>query len=35
MQHVASLGELTTVSGERIRNVVGNYWTVGAAIVIR
>ena len=35
MQHVASLGELTTVSGERIRNVVGNYWTVGGAIVIR
>jgi hypothetical protein len=35
MQHVASLGELTTVSGERIFNVVGNYWTVGGAIVIR
>jgi hypothetical protein len=35
MQHVAALGELTTEAGERIRNVVGNYWTIGAAIVIR
>ena len=35
LHHVAALGELTTEAGERIRNVVGNYWTVGAAIVIR
>jgi hypothetical protein len=35
LQHVAALGELTTEAGERIRNVVGNYWTVGAAIVLR
>jgi len=35
LQHVAALGELTTVAGGRIRNVVGNYWTVGAAVVIR
>jgi hypothetical protein len=35
LQHVAALGELTTEAGERIRNVVGNYWTVGVAIVIR
>lgn len=35
LQHVAGLGELTTASGEVIRNVVGNYWTVGGAIVIR
>jgi hypothetical protein len=35
LQHVAALGELTTEAGERIRNVVGNYWTVGFGIVIR
>jgi hypothetical protein len=35
MHHVAALGELTTVSGESIKNVVGNYWTVGVAFVIR
>jgi hypothetical protein len=32
---VAALGEVTTASGDRIRNLVGNYWTVGWAIVIR
>ena len=35
MQHIAGLGELTTSSGEVIRNVVGNFWTVGVGIVIR
>jgi len=35
MQHVAALGELTTEAGESIRNVVGNYWTAGFAIVFR
>jgi hypothetical protein len=35
MHHVAALGELTTVSGDSIKNVVGNYWTVGVAFVIR
>jgi len=35
LHHVAALGELTTEAGERIRNVVGNYWTVGFGIVIR
>lgn len=33
--HVAALGEVHTVAGEVIRNVVGNYWSVGGAIVIR
>jgi len=33
--HVAALGELHTVAGDVIRNVVGNYWSVGGAIVIR
>ena len=34
-QHVAALGELTTVSGSSLRNVVGNYWTIGTALVLR
>jgi hypothetical protein len=33
--HIAALGELSTVSGETIKNVVGNYWTSGVAIAIR
>ncbi len=33
--HVAALGELTTTSGETLNNVVGNYWTIGAAVVLR
>jgi hypothetical protein len=33
--HVAALGELTPVSGETVKNVVGNYWTSGMAIAIR
>jgi hypothetical protein len=32
--HIAALGELTTESGT-IKNVVGNYWTSGMAIVFR
>ena len=35
LHHVAALGEVTTAADVRIRNVVGNYWTVGGAIVIR
>ena len=35
MQHVAALGELTTTTGASVKNVVGNYWTVGVAVVIR
>jgi hypothetical protein len=35
MQHVAALGELTTTAGTSVKNVVGNYWTVGAGVVIR
>jgi hypothetical protein len=35
MQHVAALGELTTTAGTSVKNVVGNYWTVGGAVVIR
>ena len=35
MHHVAAMGELTTIDGNSIKNVVGNYWTVGAAIVFR
>jgi hypothetical protein len=33
-QHVATLGDLTTSTGI-VENVVGNYWSVGGAIVIR
>lgn len=33
--HVAALGTLITVNGIPVQSVVGNYWTVGAAIVIR
>jgi hypothetical protein len=33
--HVAALGELTTVTNSIVKNVVGNYWTIGTAIVIR
>jgi len=33
--HIAALGELSRVSGETIKNVVGNYWTSGVAIAIR
>jgi hypothetical protein len=35
MQHVAALGELMTTAGTSVKNVVGNYWTVGVAVVIR
>lgn len=34
-QHVAALGDLTGSGGVTFENVVGNFWTVGAAIVIR
>ena len=33
-QHVAALGDLQT-SGGPVENVVGNFWSIGAAIVIR
>ena len=33
-QHVAALGDFQTAEGP-IENVVGNYWSIGAAIVIR
>lgn len=33
--HVAALGELTTPTGGPIQDVVGNYWLVGGALVIR
>jgi hypothetical protein len=33
-QHVATLGDLTG-NGTTAENVVGNYWSVGGAIVIR
>jgi hypothetical protein len=33
-QHVATLGDLTGSTGT-VENVVGNFWSVGAAIVIR
>jgi hypothetical protein len=33
-QHVAALGDLATIDGD-IPDVVGNFWSVGAAIVIR
>jgi hypothetical protein len=34
-QHVATLGDLTGSGGVTVENVVGNFWTVGAAVVIR
>jgi hypothetical protein len=34
-QHVAALGDLTTSEETTVENVVGNFWMVGAAIVIR
>ncbi len=33
--HIAALGELSAVSGQTVKNVVGNYWTSGVAIAIR
>ena len=33
--HVAALGELTTTSGDNPKNVISNYWTLGAALVLR
>jgi len=33
--YVAALGELTKADGTTMLNVVGNYWTVGMAIVVR
>jgi hypothetical protein len=33
-QHVAALGDLQT-GGEEIPDVVGNFWSIGVAIVIR
>jgi hypothetical protein len=33
--YVASLGELTRTDGTTMTNVVGNYWTIGMAIVVR
>ena len=33
-QHVAALGDLATIDGD-VPDVVGNFWSFGAAIVIR
>jgi hypothetical protein len=33
-QHAAAIGDLTTVDGE-VPDVIGNFWSLGAAIVIR
>jgi hypothetical protein len=33
-QHVATLGDLET-SQRRFENVVGNFWSIGAAVVFR
>ncbi len=33
--HIAAIGELSSQSGEPVRNVVGNYWTSGVAIFFR
>jgi hypothetical protein len=33
--HIAAIGELTPQSGDMVKNVVGNYWTSGMAIVYR
>ena len=34
MQHAAALGDFATSDGP-VENVLGNYWTIGAALVIR
>ena len=34
MQHVSALGDLQTVTGQ-IADVTGNFWSLGAAIVVR
>jgi hypothetical protein len=34
MQHVGALGDLQTVNGA-VADVTGNFWSLGAAIVIR
>ena len=34
-QHVAALGDFQTASGVTAENVIGNFWSVGAALVIR
>jgi hypothetical protein len=34
MQHVGALGDLQTVNGP-VADVTGNFWSLGAAIVIR
>ena len=34
-QHVATLGDLTTSNQTTVENVVGNFWSIGGAIVIR
>ena len=33
-QHAAALGDLTTASGD-VQDVIGNFWSIGGAIVIR
>jgi hypothetical protein len=33
-QHMAAMGDLQT-PGDSVPDVVGNFWSVGAAIVIR
>ena len=33
-QHVAAMGDLATADGD-VPDVVGNFWSIGAAIVIR
>ena len=34
-QHVAALGDFQTAADEDIEDVVGNFWSLGIAIVIR
>ena len=33
--HIAAIGELSTDSGQKVNNVVGNYWTSGVAFFFR
>jgi hypothetical protein len=33
-QHVATLGDLET-STQKVENVIGNFWSLGAALVVR
>ena len=35
LHHISALGDLTVSNGSTVENVIGNFWTLGASIVIR